>query len=284
MDCPKIPKEKGQTLVVVLVLLVIAAVVSTAVAYRAIQDIRTSAEERDSAKAAAQVDSFLEVSMDVDVWADLWTDDVQGCADYGAEEVCTVPTNFWDDYINLSDMECDDWEVKVRRYDQITSFFLGKDETVEFDLRDQDGNQRDGATELTLSWEGDAQYLILRFVKDGEIVEDIALTYGDPQSWNIPVNSNVLDLEGTGDHYVVTLNDIGNPDVVRIKALHGDASLSLSGLQDEYYQVGAIKAYCYIGDVFRESVAQVVVREYVPTVLDYALFDASGWIDKGGGM
>jgi type II secretory pathway pseudopilin PulG len=282
MNCPKVFKSEGQTLVVVLVLLVIAAVVSTAVAYRAIQDIRTSAEERNSAKAAAQVDSFLEIAMDIDVWEDLWTDDVQGCASYGAGEVCTVASNFWDDYIDLSNMECDDWEVKAKRYDQIDSFFLGKDETVEFDLRDASGGTRDGSTELVFSWDGDAQYLILRFVKAGEIVDDMALTYGDPQGWNIPVNTSIVDLDGGDGTYTSTLGDLGNPDVVRIKAVHGDASLNLTGLQEEYYQVGAVKAYCYIEDVFRESVAQVVVREYVPTVLDYALFDASGSINKGG--
>ena len=57
MNCPSIHYQKGQTLVVVLVVLIISAVVTTAVAYRAIQDIRLSAEERSSAMAASLIDS-----------------------------------------------------------------------------------------------------------------------------------------------------------------------------------------------------------------------------------
>lgn len=280
MKLRKLLWENGQTLVVVLVLLVIAAIVSTAVAYRAIQDIRTSTEERNSAKASAQVDSFIEISMDPDVWEQIWTAD-NGCDELtGSGVACEVGNVFWGEYLDLNNIECDDWEVKVKRYDQVESFFLGKDEAVEFDLRDEAGNARDGATELTLSWDGDAQYLILRFMKDGDVLEDLALTYADPQGWNIPENADVLDLEGE-TNYVVTLDELGSPDVVRMKAIYGDASVNLSGLQEGYYQVGAIKSYCYIGDVFRESVAQVVTREYVPTLFDYALFDASGLIDKG---
>ncbi len=281
MNCPNLKNQKGQTLVVVLVLLVIAAVVSTAVAYRAIQDVRIASEERSSAKAAAQVDSFVEIAMDPDFWDDLWSDDVQGCATYtGSGDVCPIDDNFWNDYVDSSLQECDEWKVFARREDQVSSFFLGKDEVVEFDLRTEAGVNRDSSTNITISWTGSASYLIIRYMKDGDIVEDIALTYGDPEDWNIPPIGTVSDLGAEGNTCTTTLGAVGEPNVIRIKALYGDALLAVDGLADEYFQVGALKAYCYIGDIYRESVAQVVLREFVPSVFDYALFDASGSIDK----
>jgi type II secretory pathway pseudopilin PulG len=274
MDCPNIKRQKGQTLVIVLVVLIIAAVVTTAVAYRAIQDIRLSAEERSSALAAAQIDSLLDIAMEEDFWSTLWA--VEGaeqeagpCSTFGAGDACRIDTPFWETYIT-SDVQCDDWSVSARRHSTgIDSFFLGKDEVLEVDLRDKDGNDRSEES-LKISWNGDADYLILKYYDDGELTEAVALTYENPSDWP---EDEVITLFPLGDTYIY---EFGTSDVVRIRAVGGDALLGIDGLAEDYYQFGELKAHCYIGDVYREYLSQFMLRGAAPGVLDYVLFDATG--------
>lgn len=273
--------QKGQTLVVVLVVLVIAAIVTTAVSYRAIKNIRLSAEKRDSALAASQIDSLLDVAMSEDFWDNLWVVDGP-FYDFSSDERVAhdIPPVYWVDYLDTNALKCKDdgWNVSARRSSEsVSSFFIGKDEVMEVDLREANGVEQPSSTVFNIGWNGEASYLILKFYDENGITHSIALTHDDPNLWDLgdSVNTEIIE---PSTLYSVTLEDAGFPDTVRIRAVGGDGLLDISGLASGYFQFGELKAYCYIGDVYREYISQFMLRGSTPAVFDYALFDGTGSI------
>ncbi|MFH1546860.1 MAG: hypothetical protein ABIC57_00055, partial [bacterium] len=229
-----------------------------------------------------QIESLLDVAMAEDFWNGLWAEEGP-LVDYTSEERIghSIPTPYVDTYLPVSSLKCSNWNISARRSSEgVDSFFLGKDEVLEIDLRDDEGNDRSGDDGINISWDGDADYLILKFydVEADTLTYAVALSYGDNEDeWYVEGLIDTLLMDPTLP-YTFTLTDTSNPDVVRIRPVGGDSLLDISGLAPGYFQFGELKAHCYINEVYREYISQFMLRGSAPSVFDYALFDAEGTI------
>lgn len=257
--------EDGQALVVVLLMLVIAAVVAAAITFRTISDIRRTTEERASSKAAAQVDSFLDIVTDPDVWDRLEAD---FCS---SGFPCTLEEADIENLLGgVTDLECDDNSayIVIRQDLDVDSFRIPKDGVFEVNLVGSSN------TEFNVDWTGGADHLIVK-------------VYADDGSQYYAEYANALAVGGSTWGTIVSgptaIPYSGDALLARIRAIGGDANLSLTGL--DVPQVAAIKASCYVKDaygsqVYREAVRKINIHPSVPACFDYVLFDGDSTVEK----
>lgn len=260
-------KQKGQTLVVVLLLIMIAAIVASAIAFRVIQDLRRTSSERQSTEASAQVDSFLDVVTNDEVWD---SDELKGyCAgffeDRPLDQICRLEGSSLEDIMDDDQFACNDdgAEVAIRFEADLEDINVEKDSVYEVNLKgSSDGNFQlskvSGDAESVIikvyGQNGDDFYLQNAYAISSETGWNNTISYGD----NIPYNSESL--------------------LARIRPIGGDLVVDITGLQKA--QVASVKASCYVGDTYREYVRRVDLEPSVPACFDYVLFDGSTAINK----
>ena len=276
-------KEKGQSLVLILLILVIGAVVAFAIAARTIQDLRRTGQERLSDQAGSQVETILDVLTSPEQLKELVNLETQEFLNPGecsspqindaGDEICKLDgaalKRLFDEF------ECDNGEVQIRFEGDIVDKAVNQDEVLEVNLGEPTA---DGV--MNLSWTGYsgglAEHIIVKMYGvdasgSGNIVlqKDISKSFRSSDAadaWG----ETVIDGASGSVSYDV------NSRFARIRVLEGGALITLTGAPPQDL---AIKATCYISGVYREFVRKVPLYDSVPACFDYVLFDGSTSID-----
>ncbi len=265
--------QSGQSLVLILLILVIGAVIAFAIAARTVQDIRRVGLERLSSQAGTQVESMLDVVTTRQVW-DSIVEDCHFIEDAGAlcidsfrpeTNICVLGESELTDL--LGDIECDAGgaQVQIRLEDNVEGMELSQDEVYEVSLNEAT------AGIFTLSWTGSDHMLVKVYSQvGGEVELESAVALVKPGA-----------AEGWGT------SDIGNNPIpysadarfARIRPINGNAVVTLSDIPPQEY---AVKASCYISSVYREFVRRVSCYNSVPACFDYVLYDGTSAVDEFG--
>lgn len=253
--------DRGQSLVLILLVLIIGAVIAFAIAARTIQDIRRTGLERLSDQAGTQVETMLDVITSPVTWDSLISDGgfTGECQD--ADSICQLS----EDYLNsiLGGTECDTAEVGIRIDDDLSQYPLNQDDVYELSLPDSSGT-------FGISWTGSTYLLIKVYAQDGDTYtteSSIALTHDGV--WG----------ESVADGVSWTVAYSENAKFARIKPISGDAEISIVNIPA---QEVSVKASCYVGSVYREFIRRVPLHNSVPACFDYVLFDGSSKIEEFG--
>ncbi|MEA3357069.1 MAG: hypothetical protein U9Q67_01400 [Patescibacteria group bacterium] len=262
----QVSDEKGQSMVIVLLLIVIAATIAMAISYRTLQDIRRAGQERMSSKAVAGVESLLDAFTEKEVWDELWE---SGGLCYQQEGGCLLKESTINNFLGDPDTDCDPFSVSVRIPDDIIGFELTQDDVLEVPL-----DSLSTAGDFRIGWY-DADYLLVKVYTATDI--DIggsgehvwALTHDNPDGW---LNQTEVT---AGTTYTIEYS--ASAVLARIRPIGGDARIDIF---DAPPLVGDIKASCYVGDVYREYVREFWLSDFVPACFDYVLFDGTGTVQK----
>lgn len=273
--------QEGQALVVILLMLVIAAIIAAAIAYRTIQDVRRTGEERQSSKALTQSESFIDVVTSESQW-DLIFDgggfDADGLCGVGGgydpeTGVCTL------DEADLAGIlgedpacEPETAEVQIRLGDGLGEDYsiLGQsvtqDYVMELNLEGSSGDYN-----FCVGWSG-SEYLEVKVYwlnGDEYLVENAkALSHNASAAYGTFVQA--------GECYTISYS--ANALLARIKPIDGNATVDVTSLDAP--QLATVKASCYVGDTYREIVRRIDLYPEVPAIFDYVLFAGSGSVDK----
>jgi len=278
-------EERAQSLVIVLLMLMVAAIIAVAISYRTIQDIRRTGEEKASSRAGTLAESILDVVTSPGTFETV----IKDCAGaWGNDEICEIEkAELQTKYLGANSLEgYDDVGVMLRPEDGINGLLVKKDDVFELDLSGV------GAGNICVGWEGSTvEHVTVRIFKqesqcfadaDGDLdctESAVALTYNDPSSWG----SSNLKLLAPGA--CETIGFSGDAWVARIRPYGGDANITIDLPADFPDQVVSVKSYVYTdgatGDqIYREFLRRVSVTPSVPAVFDYVLFSGDGAIIK----
>lgn len=282
----EVAREEGQSLVLILVVLVIGAVIAFAIAARTISDLRRVTSERTSSQAGSECDAMLDVftsNVMITKFITEGGDWAGGSGDYcgagvlqNSGTICVINDQGVRDIMGDSSVEgdellCDDAEVQIRKQDDVSGMYVEKDDVVEFNLSD------DSSPGFTVSWDGvDASTypnLLIKVFRDNaggvELEEYVALRANSDAaySWGDGVDPSADN----------TVNASADSLFVRIRPIGGPANLTLKEVGK---QEVAFKGSCFQDEVQRECIRRVPMDSYVPACFDYVLFDGSTMIDE----
>ena len=299
-----VSKEEGQSLVLILIVLVIGAVIAFAIAARTISDLRRVSVERLSAQAGSQVEAMLDLVVSPSVWDEIIDEDGSwaGKCDPGTyperikgDNICVFNDRAVRDLMGDkgnadnpdedNEVLCDypdgagqgGAEIQIRFPVNVEDYNLKKDKVVEYNLS-QDETPGSFKFSWTRTGPKTPNLLVKVYSDDGsggiELKDDHYYAFKNTDnpafpSWGVGV---------TRDEWV-TVNTGNDAKFVRIRAIGGGASISLKELG---IQEGAIRASCYNEGVFLEFVRRVPRFDSVPECFDYVLFDGNTKIDEFG--
>ena len=271
-------REEGQSLVLILLVLVIGATVAFAIASRTIQDIRRVGKERQSEIAGDQVISALDSIVGESLWSQI---EESG----GFIGICDLSSG------NLFEHDLTGAEICV--LDEAALFGLGLDlsectEGAEVQIRKEDGVveqpiEKDGVYEVNLSGDVDGHlsldfqegdHLLFKFYYYDEgtsaWVQDVEQAfnyYYEPSDWGTFVSSTSFDVTYTPHAQ----------QYLRIRAIGARAVISLADIPGQQF---TIRGACYVSGTYREFVRILPLNSFVPACFDYALFDGTSEIDE----
>lgn len=282
--------EKGQSLPLILIILVLGAVIAFAIAARTLTDLRRRSGEQRSAQAGTGAETLLDAITAGDIWGLLVSGSGWGATCQGSDnqetvngQIICVLTRTDLEGLGLTKIPCGNAvesadrersaRVQIRRQTAVEALPIDKDKVAEFNVM--------GDNDFLLSWVGVAESnpallpnLLLKFYSvdaGGGVTLTSSLAYRDSASafenWGDAV-----------DHANVPVQT-GGASFVRIRPIGGDVQLTLQGLPSQELMV---KAECYddVGRIWREYVRRVPLRGFLPEAFDYVLFDGNSQIDE----
>lgn len=272
--------ERGQSLALILIVLVIGAIVAFAIAARTIQDIRRTSQERISDQAGAQVETYLDAVTSDLQWDQLVGQDggwLGGGLCDGAGDICELDSFALQAL--FGGLVCDEATVKLRQESDIIDLDVPQDDVLEVNLGDPDV-----AGSFSLEWSGSDHLLVNVYMRDpnnGEV--SLYQNAGAPIGFTDRgrVEDGVADNWGT-----LRYTDDGTPEQVnypahalfaRIRPIRGNANITVTNIPP---QEMTVKASCFYEGVYREFVRRVPLYDSVPACFDYVLFDGSSMIDE----
>jgi hypothetical protein len=262
--------EEGQSLVLILVVLVIGAIVAFAIAARTIQDIRRTGEERISSQAGTLVETALDITTSAEVWADIWDADALGfkndvCLDPYADICCIVingsSSSAVGDYFDDLSQDCNEQTVCLRLEDTVVEHYIQKDDVFELNLATA---ADPGSFTITMNPDDtSAARMIVKVYRENEGIVTLrdAVAYCEDCSW------------GSSGPATISYNPDDGDKFVRIRAVGSGMTISTdNGLPPQ--EVSA-RVTCTISGIYREFVRAVPLYSYLPACFDYVLFDGS---------
>jgi hypothetical protein len=276
--------ERGQALVLIVLVIAIGATVAFAVAGRTIQDIRRVGKERVSEEAGETVQTVLDVATSSSAWDDIvdangafltsgvCNASIPGRSTVSADKtLCCLSTEYIGSLVGGdaggTGWGCDQVDLCIRQELGIETKDLAQDEVLEINLA--------GATTTAfqVKWTGSAPHLLIKTIgidADGNIavLEETALEQSTlPAAWGTPVLPDTF----------TSVTIPANAQFARIRATGGSATISAI---DVPAQESLVKVSCYKNDVFREFIRRVPLFSSVPESFDYALYDGSTQLDE----
>lgn len=272
--------QEGQSLVLILVVLVVGAIIAFAIAARTIQDIRRTGEERISNQAATQVETILDVTTSEGVWSQIWDgtnfliNETIDCIGGSLEPNCCLTEDAIDTYLGYEvGGECDGgFNICIRLEDGIVDKYIEKDNVYEINL-----SQASASGSFSLFWNPDnvasGRLIVKVYESDGSggvVLGNQVFGLCDPESgcdgWGTPSASAVISY------------DPGVELFVRVRAIGSGATIWTSG--DIPPQELSILSSCQISGIYREFIRSVPLHSYLPACFDYVLFDGSTMVEN----
>ena len=271
--------EDGQSLPLILVVVLIGAIIAFSIAARTVQDIRRTARERTSDQAGTQVETYLDGISSTEILSRFIDENFEFTSECTVfegvgNEICVLTSAQMAEI--FGDLECDEGTLKLRKITGVSSVSVGQDESFQIDLIGLTG-----PSSFDLSWTG-ANHLLITvygmdpvnneiFLYEEDFVSPLAWTstsaYVEDDAWGFPTP-------------VDTYHSVpypANPLFARIHPVGGDAVLNAMGIPDQ--QVAA-KATCNIDNIYREFVRIIPAYESLPAVFDYVLYDRTTQINE----
>lgn len=266
--------EKGQSLILILVVIIIGAVIAFAIIGRTIQDIRRTGQERVSDQAGTQVETYLDgisSSTELNKIIDEDMNFILGqCSEYEGtgSSICVLNNDKLREI--FGELVCDQATIKLRKDENAISTNILKDETLQVDL-----NPEGEAGEFNVTWSGAAHHLVIKVYALRPDSNEIYLyeTGSSPIALRRP--DFTIEMWGSGTA-TATIPYPDNPLFARIHAIGGSADISISGVPNQ--QITA-KASCTISGIYREFVRVIPVYNALPSVFDYVLYDRTSSIN-----
>ena len=285
--------EQGQSLVLILLVLMIGAIVAFAIVARTLQDIRRTGQERSSDQAGTQVETYLDAVTADHQWAQFVDDDfefTEYCNDREdppGSGICELSET--DLAFLFGDLVCEEASVKIRKEDTLLGMDIAQDDVLEVNL----GNPSTSGS-FNIEWIGSDHLIINVYAEDPSdgsvfLYEDnvnsgtpgpIAFSdsdrvvAGEADDWGSTVNHRMVD---TGDGVPETVYYPANALFARIRPIRGTANVSVTNVPP---QEMTVKASCFYNEVYREFIRRVPLFDSVPACFDYVLFDGNSAIDE----
>jgi hypothetical protein len=272
--------EDGQSLVLILVIIVIGAVIAFSIAARTIQDIRRTGQERVSDQVGTQVETYLdgitssrELTKIVDEEFNFRTGACSSTEDGG--NICVLEEGKISEI--FGDSLCAESKIKLRKDDDIIGREIPKDGVLQVDIDQSVSGQ------FNVSWTGSAHHLIIKVYYLDPVNNEILL-YERPEA---PVRPLALRAYGYGgseqwgtraaESGVNAVDYPANSVFARIRTVGGSAVIYVT---DVSAQQLTVKASCTMSGIYREFVRVVPAYNALPAAFDYVLFDRNTAINE----
>jgi hypothetical protein len=276
--------ERGQALILIVLVIAIGAIVAFAIAVRTMLDTWRVGKERVSEEAGETVQTVLDVATSSSAWDDIvdangafltsgvCNASIPGRSTVNADEtLCCLTTEYVESLIGGdaggTGWGCEQIDLCIRKEIGIEAKDLAQDEVLEINLAAAT------TTAFQVKWTGSAPHLLIKTIgtdAGGNIVvfDEIALKQStNSAAWGTPVIS--------GTFFSIAIP--ANTQFARIRAIGGNATISII---DVPAQESLVKVSCYKNDVFREFIRRVPLFSSVPESFDYVLYDGSSQLDE----